>query len=144
MWATLILQTAVLGHLAGWLVTVGGQSLYVVAFWGVPMDKVIHAFNSAAAACFVTAMFRSVGLRLRGWEGFVVVMVVCGLGALIEVIEYIGTLVLTSTSVGDYANNAQDLIANLLGAMVGWGLTRAAIGPQGVTEAAPATVPPTA
>lgn len=139
VWAMLMLQAAVLGHLAGWLVVVDGRTLYTTSVSGMPMDKVIHAFNSAAAAAFVTVLFRRAGLQLGGWEGFVVVMVVCGLAAMIEVIEYVGTLVLTSTSVGDYANNAQDLIANLAGALVGWALTH-----LGLARRQPAPAPPSA
>jgi hypothetical protein len=130
VWAPLMMQAAILGHLAGWFVPVGDRVLYVTPVFGTGMtwDKVIHAFNSLGAAMFVAALFRAAGLRMRAWEGFIVIMTVSGLGALIEIIEYGGTLILPTTSVGDYANNAQDLIANLLGAIVGWLAARLLLG----------------
>lgn len=124
VWLVLVLQLALLGHLAGRLVTVGGVPFYRTVILGVPSDKTVHAFNAMAGAAFLTVFFRRIELRLRGWEGFVVTMVIGGCGALIEIIEYGGVLVLPSTHVGDYANNAQDLVANLVGAVLGWALVR--------------------
>lgn len=120
VWAIVALQLSVVGHVAGRFVVLDDLPLYRAHLLGIPGDKVIHAFNSAAGAVFVTALFRRLGLVLKGWEGFIVLMVVSGAGALVEIVEYGGTLVLPMTHVGDYANNMQDLIANLLGALAGW------------------------
>lgn len=125
--ASIALQLVIVGHLAGRFVHVDGVQLYQVVVLGVHMDKVIHALNSALGAVFIVVLFRQAGLRLRGWEGFVVVMVACGLGALIEIIEFASTYVLATHNVGDYVNNAQDLVANLVGALVGWGIARCTI-----------------
>lgn len=139
VWAMAALQLALMGHLAGRAVLVGGTALYHVELLGVPMDKVIHALNSAAAAVFVTSLFERARLRLGAWRGFVIVMVVSGLGAMIEIIEYVGTLLLPMNRVGDYANNMQDLIANLIGAFVGFSIAAIALrvadsGAYGETE----------
>jgi hypothetical protein len=40
------------------------------------------------------------------------------LGTLGEIVEFIGTLMISQTIVGDYANNAGDLVANLIGAIM--------------------------
>jgi hypothetical protein len=120
IWAMLALQVAVLGHVAGRLVVIDGATLYTTSLAGIGTDKLIHAMNSAAAAVFVTVLFARAGLRLRNWEGFIVVMVVGGLGAMIEIIEYAGTLVLPRTNVGDLDNNMRDLVTNVLGALLGW------------------------
>ncbi|MBA4370710.1 MAG: hypothetical protein C0418_03920, partial [Coriobacteriaceae bacterium] len=128
VWAVMVLQLAFMGHVAGRMVLVGGVPLYRASILGLPGDKVVHAFNSLAAAAFVTALFRRLRLRLEGWEGFIVVMVVSGAGAVIEIIEYGGFLLLPVTHVGDYANNTQDLIANLAGAFAGWLVARTAMG----------------
>ncbi|MDH4139804.1 MAG: hypothetical protein OEV43_04465 [Coriobacteriia bacterium] len=122
--ATVALQLAFLGHILGRLVVADGVQLYHTQVLGLRGDKLIHAFNSAAGAVFLTVLFRHLRLRLGGWEGLVVVMTACGFGALVEIIEYGGTLVLASTQVGDYANNQQDLIANLVGAIIGWAVAR--------------------
>jgi putative membrane protein len=129
IWAVVLLQLVLMGHLAGRFVVVDGTPLYIAEVLGVGGDKIVHTFNSLVAASFVLVFFRLLDLKLRGWEGFVVVMVVAGAGAIIEIIEYVGVVVLPSTHVGSYANNAQDLIANLFGAFVGWGVTRLIIGP---------------
>jgi len=41
-----------------------------------------------------------------------------GFGALNEVVEFIATLVLPDTNIGDYTNIGWDLVANLVGASV--------------------------
>jgi len=122
LWALLALELALLGHIAGRLLIVGDINLYRATLLGMPGDKIVHAFNSAAGAVFVTVLLDRIGIRVHGWGAFVVVMVVSGLGAGIEIIEYIGTLVLPHTNVGGYANNMQDLIANLAGAIMGWAI----------------------
>ncbi|MHB9003049.1 MAG: hypothetical protein ACYC6C_03165 [Coriobacteriia bacterium] len=124
MWAVVALQLTVIGHIVGRFVVIDGLPAYRSEFLGLRGDKVIHAFNSLAAAVFATAMFRRLGLVLRGWEGFIVVMTVSGAGALVEIVEYGGTMVLPVTHVGTYANNMQDLIANLVGALLGWTVIR--------------------
>jgi hypothetical protein len=129
IWAVLLLQLAILGHIAGRFVMIADVPLYRAEVLGIGGDKIVHAFNSAVAAAFVLVLFRLLGLELRGWEGFIVVMVVAGCGAIIEIIEYFGVVALPATHVGDYANNAQDLIANLLGAIAGWGVARLLMGP---------------
>jgi hypothetical protein len=44
------------------------------------------------------------------------VLVVLGLGAIIEIVEYIVVLTVPQNGVGGYDNNMQDLLANLAGA----------------------------
>lgn len=140
LWATVSLELALLGHIAGRLVMVGDTNLYRALVLGMPGDKLLHAFNTGVAAVFVTVLMQRAGFRVNGWGGFIAVMAVSGLGALIEIIEYIGTLVLPHTNVGGYANNMQDLIANLAGAIVGWsagawGLRRESATPAGAPPA---------
>lgn len=48
-------------------------------------------------------------------------LVVMGGGAVVEIAELIGST-MSGVSVGDYANNALDLVANATGATVGVGL----------------------
>lgn len=129
IWLTLLLQLALLGHIAGRTISLDGTELYRIHVLGLRMDKPIHAFNSLAGAAYITVLFRRVGVRLGGWEGFTVIMVACGAGAFVEIVEYLGVLLLPFTYVGDYANNVQDLVANLIGAIAGWALVRAVAGP---------------
>jgi hypothetical protein len=59
-----------------------------------------------------------------------VLLVVLGLGAVIEIVEYVVVLTVPRNGVGGYDNNMQDLIANLCGAgaflMLGATLARGA------------------
>jgi hypothetical protein len=64
-------------------------------------------------------------LRLRHLRDFIVLFVVLGLGAMVEMFEYIVTRHLPQNGVGGYDNNMQDLIANFVGgfiAIVAWRL----------------------
>lgn len=122
IWLMALLQLALLGHLAGRTVVIDGTELYRANILGLRADKIIHAFNSLVGAAYLTMLFRRMGLVLRGWEGFVVVMVTCGVGAAVEIVEYLGVLLLPVTYVGNYENNVQDLIGNLVGAVAGWAL----------------------
>lgn len=136
VWASIAVQLAVVGHMAGRFVRIDGVQLYQVVVAGVHMDKVIHAFNTGMGAVFLVVLFRTVGLRLMRWEGFIVVMVACGLGALIEIVEFASTYVLVTHNVGGYVNNAQDLVANLAGSLVAWAAMRLALGPAEAAAAA--------
>lgn len=124
IWLTALLQLTLLGHITGRTVTLEGVQLYKTVLLGIPTDKTIHALNSMTGAAYVTVLFRREGPPLGTWETFTVVMVTTGLGAFIEIVEYLGVLLLPVTFVGGYENNAQDLIANLFGAVVGWFVVR--------------------
>jgi hypothetical protein len=57
-------------------------------------------------------------LKLHYLESVFIVSVVLGLGAIIEIIEYIDTRTIPNHGVGGYDNNMQDLIANLIGGLL--------------------------
>jgi len=48
----------------------------------------------------------------------IIISIGLSLGTLGEIVEFIGTLMISQTIVGDYANNAGDLVANLIGAIM--------------------------
>lgn len=105
------------GNLAGGVLLVGGQPLYVLNLVGdIRYDKPFHAFATgvAAWACF-EALTRWSG-RSGGAIAFSAVMMAAGLASLVEIVEYIGSLIFQTTNVGDYGNNMLDLVANLIGA----------------------------
>jgi len=139
IWLMALLQLALLGHMAGRTVYIGDTQLYRTALLGIRTDKIIHAINSMAGAAYLTVLFRRLGLAFRGWEGFIVVMTVCGAGAFVEIVEYLGVLLLPITHVGNYANNVQDLIGNLVGAIAGWAIVRLVGGPSMRPSAQPET-----
>lgn len=129
VWATVAFQLTILGHTAGRFIIVDGAPLYRAVIVGIPADKLIHAFNTAAGTIFIVALLDQLDLPFRGGRGaFLAVMIASGMGAVVEIVEYVGALVLPTTAVGDYANNMQDLIANMIGAVAGWAIGAAVLG----------------
>lgn len=105
----------------GGVLLTDGQPLYAAGMLGpVPFDKFFHAL-AGLALTFVTW---HVVKRFAGSDyhlaGLLVInfLAVMGGGAVVEIAELIGTA-LSDVSVGDYGNNALDLVANALGAAVG-------------------------
>lgn len=110
-----------LGNMLGGVLLVDGRPLYVVDLAPLPnYDKIFHTV--AAAAMFVVAWeamkrwagdgYRFGGLLLATW------LVTMGGGAVVEVAEFVGSLV-GDVNVGDYGNNVLDIVANGLGASLG-------------------------
>ena len=118
LWAVSIVG---LGNMAGGVLLVEGVPLYTAdLIGGLRYDKIFHVL--AAAALTIVAWeamkrwagdgYHHGGLLLYTW------LVVMGGGAVVEIAELIGST-LSNVSVGDYGNNALDLVANALGATVG-------------------------
>ncbi len=110
-----------LGNMAGGVLLVDGVPLYTAALIGdLRYDKIFHVLASVALTIVAwEAMKRWAGdgyhhggLLLYTW------LVAMGGGAVVEIAELIGST-LSNVSVGDYGNNALDLVANALGATVG-------------------------
>lgn len=110
-----------LGNMLGGVILIGGRPLYVVDLSPIPnYDKIFHTV--AGAAMFVVAWeamkhwagdgHRFGGLLLATW------LVTMGGGAVVEVAEFVGSL-LGDVNVGDYGNNVLDIVANGLGASLG-------------------------
>jgi hypothetical protein len=83
-------------------------------------DKVFHALAAAAMVVIAwEAMKRwSGGIHHLGGQLLLTWLVVMGGGAVVEIAELIGST-LSDVSVGDYGNNALDLVANAVGETVG-------------------------
>ncbi|HSO49366.1 MAG TPA: hypothetical protein VLS86_02365 [Acidimicrobiia bacterium] len=112
-----------LGNMIGGVILVDGQPLYVAPFIGpVPYDKFFHG-----AASFVmffvawAAMTRFAGAAPH-FGGLVLFtfLATMGGGAVVEIAELIGSAAGGGRfNVGDYGNNALDLVSNAAGAAVG-------------------------
>jgi hypothetical protein len=110
-----------LGNMAGGVFLVDGQPLYIAQVLGpLRYDKVFHALAAAAMVLIAwEAMKRwAGGIHHLGGQLLLTWLVVMGGGAVVEIAELIGSS-LGDVSVGDYANNALDLVANATGAAVG-------------------------
>lgn len=110
-----------LGNMLGGVLLVGGVPLYTADLIGdLRYDKIYHAL---AATAFTIVAWEAMkkwagvgyhhgGMLLMTW------LVVMGGGAVVEIGELIGSH-MSDVSVGDYWNNAYDLVANGIGAAVG-------------------------
>ena len=120
VWLLVMVEIGIISHFAGGYVKYGEEGwLYWHYFLGVRYDKIVHFYNSMVGALGFGHLFRAAGLRLRGMEPFILIGFVLGAGALIEIIEYFAVLTIPNVGVGDYANNMEDLIMNLLGGVLG-------------------------
>lgn len=112
-----------LGHVAGGMLTVGGDVLYhrwlvepVVRY-----DNLQHAWGFGFVG---RALWEVLGGRLEpeartptiAW--WVVVLAAGALGALNEIVEWVFTLTTSATNVGGYDNTARDLVANFAGGIL--------------------------
>ena len=118
LWA---LSLVGLGNMIGGVFLVEGVPLYTAKFIGpLRYDKFFHAVASGAMVVLAwEAMIRWAGDGFnRTMMLFVMTfLVVMGGGAVVEIAELIGSSV-SDVSVGDYANNALDLVANAVGALI--------------------------
>jgi hypothetical protein len=110
-----------LGNMLGGVLLVDGDALYMAQVLGpIRYDKIFHALAGGAMVVVAwEAMKRwSDGVHHLGGQMLLTWLVVMGGGAVVEIAELIGST-LSGVNVGDYANNALDLVANGVGAIVG-------------------------
>jgi len=110
-----------LGNMAGGVLLVDGNALYMAEVLGpLRYDKVFHALAGGAMVIVAwEAMKRwSDGIHHLGGQLLLTWLVVMGGGAVVEIGELIGST-MSGVNVGDYANNALDLVANGTGAALG-------------------------
>jgi len=121
-------------HVAGGLLPIppdwhheGGPILY--NWWLIPYrlkyDQVVHAFGFGVATWLC---WHILGSALRSPDGTPVrptpgILMLClaggmGFGAFNEVVEFVATLILPETNIGDYENIGWDLVANLSGSVI--------------------------
>ena len=115
------------GNLAGGVLLVGDGTLDLAPILGpVRYDQVFLALATGVGTIAAWAALKRWGEieRFTPGIGFAVVLMGCGAGALVEIVEYVGTLVVPNSSVGDYGNNMLDLVANLVGALAAVALIR--------------------
>jgi hypothetical protein len=109
-----------LGNMLGGVLLIDGQPLYMTAVIGpIHYDKVFHAIAAGAMTVLAwEAMKKWSGVG--GHQGGLILftwLVVMGGGAVVEIAEFIGSS-MSDVSVGDYTNNALDLVANATGAAI--------------------------
>lgn len=119
LWLLALVEIGILAHFAGGLIHFGPGNLrlYDHRYFDIRFDKWVHFYNSAVLATAITYIIDGAGVRLRRAKGFVVVLMMLGVGAVWEIVEYTAVMSLARTGVGDYHNNMRDLVANLAGSV---------------------------
>jgi hypothetical protein len=111
-----------LGNMVGGVTLVGGEPLYSDGSVGpVKFDKLFHWLAALVfyfVAWHLVQVWAGSGYH-RGGMLMLTFLLVLGGGAVVEIAELIGTAI-SDVSVGDYRNNALDLVANAVGAAIGW------------------------
>jgi uncharacterized membrane protein YjdF len=129
LWLLFLVEVGIVAHFAGGYVKYGPEGwLYWHHFLGIRYDKIVHFYNSLVAVLAFTLMLRQSRAVLGRMEPAILVGFVLGLGAVIEIVEYFAVLTIENVGVGDYANNMEDLMMNLLGGIAGAVLARFTLG----------------
>jgi len=119
-----VFQAGLFFHFAGGLFYPGGIRLYDhflgIDFFNYPLryDKVVHLVNAFIGCIVVLEIFRLLRFRAPRALVLVVILVVIGVGAAIEMVEYTIVKTIPHNGVGEYDNNMTDLLANLAGCLV--------------------------
>lgn len=125
-----------LAHMAGGLCPLpagwpyNGDHAVLYSWWIIPerlkYDQVVHAYGFGVTTLLCwhilsNALRQPDGGALRPTFGMLVLCAAAGMGfgALNEVIEFIAVLTIPNTNVGGYENTGWDLVANLVGTILG-------------------------
>ncbi|MCG2588457.1 DUF2238 domain-containing protein [Rhodohalobacter sulfatireducens] len=113
-----LVQVGILIHFSGGLLEAGGERLYDNTIFGIRFDKYVHLVNAFIAAIIINYILFLFDVQVPRFKYLFVIFIVLGLGAIIEIIEYLVMLTVPGNGVGDYHNNMQDLLANLVGCLL--------------------------
>lgn len=117
-----------LAHMCGGLVKTHGGTDVLYNYWllghangkGLKFDQLVHAYGFGVATW---ACWEALRVKLAKRTPDVPTLIACvlageGLGAINEIIEFTATKIMPKTNVGDYDNNAWDLVFNLAGCII--------------------------
>ena len=115
-------------HILGGLLVVGDGVLYslvLIPIVGEPYDllkydQVVHVYCYTVVALLLWPVLNYVAKPDNGHKTLIVMTVLAatGVGGLNEIVEFSATVLVPETNVGNYENNAIDIVANLLGALL--------------------------
>lgn len=127
-WIVFSLSLLGLLHLAGGNLLYRGQRLYDIVWFREPFllryDNIVHFFGTFILTFLVYNLVEPiVHLHLRKRKRLVfmgmLILMAMGAGSLNEIMEFIAVLAFDAADkVGDYDNNARDLVFNLLGSLL--------------------------
>lgn len=125
---TIVTALVILGllHTVGGGLVINGTRLYDVHFFYglIGYDNIIHTLGTFIMALIVyhiVSPYLHPVIRAKKFRlALLLVTMTMGIGALVEIIELGGVILFNSSeTVGDYFNNAWDLVFNLLGTILG-------------------------
>lgn len=145
LWALLAWATL---HMAGGMLPLPAPTGVLYNLWLIPRvlkyDQLVHAYGFGVTAWVAWQVLGAVIDPAARRSRIVLAasaLSAMGLGALNEEIEFLATMLVEKTNVGDYRNNAWDLVFNMTGAVIGVLCIRLATRPEPVasSEGAPGT-----
>lgn len=116
-WLLVMVQIGIVIHFAGGLAIWHESRLYDKVILHIRYDKYVHFVNSFICGWTLYIFYLKSLSQPRWLLELQLVVGVLGLGAVVEIIEYLVTLTAIHNGVGGYDNNMQDMIANLLGSV---------------------------
>jgi uncharacterized membrane protein YjdF len=112
-----LLEIGILMHFCGDFIHIDGQRLYGSYVMWIRYDKYVHFVNSFVICILIRKIFNIQNIKMDLTNRIFILLVVLGLGAIVEIFEYGVTKTIPHNGVGDYDNNMQDLISNLVGGL---------------------------
>ena len=114
----ILVEIIILIHFAGGLIILNESRLYDNIILGIRYDKYAHVIMTFMGGFILYALYFK-NLNLKWWfKDIQLLMIILGIGAVIEIIEYLVILTVDINGVGNYDNNMQDMISNFIGASV--------------------------
>lgn len=112
-----LLEAGILMHFSGAFVQIGGHRLYDADILWIRYDKYVHFVNSFVISILVRKLFVIQKNKIALINRIFILLIVLGLGGIVEIVEYGVTKTVPHNGVGDYDNNMQDLIGNCAGGL---------------------------
>jgi uncharacterized membrane protein YjdF len=119
------LSILIILHVAGGNLYFSGVRLYDIQFFNfIRYDNIMHSFG---AFIFTLLAYNSIrpnlnkSIKKKPWHlAILLILITLGLGAVNEILELFAVLFFNAAGgVGDYLNNAWDLVFNTIGAFIG-------------------------
>ncbi len=119
----LFLFIMILFNILGGNTKIDGVSLWEFKVGPIRYDNFVHTFDSFLlvfiAYNFIAPHIDGMIRRRHIFLVLLLILITIGLGSLWELVELAGVVFIKNTTVGDYMNNALDLLCNLIGAIIG-------------------------
>ena len=117
LYILILFEAMILLHFAAAFVEINGHRLYDLRIFEIRFDKFVHFINALIATIITFYFFQKNQCKITKFMMMMTVFSVLGIGAVIEIVEYIVTLTVEHNGVGAYNNNMLDLVANLFGSV---------------------------